>query len=350
MRYNKDEDEIIIKNYGVSPVVDWINKLPRRTIDSVQSRARRLGLSSTINRNQFTKAMASKPRFIPELSVAEDYNYEQLWEMAYAFQNTSKGMSTRRDIQDVYLDVNYVIGVVFVADGHIGAIDSPLDSFRHRIKLIAQEPRLYVVDCGDKIDNYRPTKYASGMFGELFPPALQKKLMENLYAELKGRWLAWVQGCHDEWSHDTDDFDLTEWMAESLGGVNLGHGGLLKLHVGEQVYEIAVRHKYRFNSSYNLTHAPKQLVRFEEKTADVAVVAHNHVTAVEYVTETDKPRVYIRPGSIKKADRYARSIGFYDTGDDLATVLFWPNKHQMMAFPNLDMALDVLQKLDNGSP
>jgi len=284
VRYTKKEDEVIIKNYGIRPVVEWLNQLPKRTMDSVHARARRMGLTSKITRTQFQKARAMKPRFIPEPFIAEDYDYEKLWEMAYGFQEASAGLSTRRTEQDVYLDVDYVIGVVFVADGHIGAIDSPLNYFRHRIKLIAQEPRLYTIDCGDKIDNYKPDKYAAGMFGELFPPAMQKRLMENLYSELKGKWLAWVQGCHDEWSHDTDDFDLTEWMASQFGGVNLGHGGLLRLHVGDELYEIAVRHKYRYNSSYNWTHAPKQLVRFDEKTADVAVVAHNHVTAVEYVT------------------------------------------------------------------
>jgi len=340
-RWTKEEDEILIKNYGLAPVVEWINALPNRSIDAAMSRGARLGLRSHLAGNQFR----TKPRFDPALPIVTDKNWEVLWEAASTFQEASSSLSTRREEQDVYLDVDHPIGVVCVADSHIGAIDTPLDYCKARIEKIAQYPFLYPADCGDKIDNYLPTSHASGMFGELFPPAMQKAVMENLYESLKGSWLWWIQGCHDDWSHQADDFDLTEWCAKQLGGVNLGFGGLVNLHVGEEVYKIAVRHKYRYNSSYNLTHTCKQLVRFEEKTADIAVVAHNHVTAVEYVTESDKPRVYIRPGSIKKPDRYARSLGFKNTGTDLATVILWPDKHQMMAFPDLDHAVDVFGNL-----
>ena len=157
-----------------------------------------------------------------------------------------------------------------------------------------------------------------------------------------------IQGCHDEWSHNADDFDLTKYMAKHLGCANLGFGGLVNLVVGTQEYKIAARHKYRYNSSYNWTHSPKQLVRFEEKTADVAVVAHNHVTAIEHTQEYDKDRVYVRPGSMKGADRWARSIGFKDSGKRMPCVVLWPDKRQMMTFMDLDQCADYMESLGLG--
>ena len=137
-------------------------------------------------------------------------------------------------------------------------------------------------------------------------------------------------------------------MAKHLGCSNLGFGGLVKLMVGKQEYQIAVRHKYKYNSSYNWTHAPKQLVRFDEKTADIAVVAHNHVTAIEHTEENDKDRVYIRPGSMKGADRWARSIGFSDSGKRMPCVVLWPNKRQMMTFMDLGQCADYMESLGLG--
>ena len=347
-KYTKSEDEIIVSNYGITPITLWADKLPTRTIDAIASRARRLKLKSGLIGNQITTGAYVKPTFIPDLPNPDGLTFEELWEAGVVFQHASKRLSTRQNTPTIHLDVDHPIAVCFVADTHIGALDTPLDVVRARFDLLEEYPWIYPAGCGDMTDNYVPTSHAAGMFGALFPPELQKELVENLYARLKGRWLWLIQGCHDEWSHNADDFDLTKYMSKNLGCVNLGFGGLVKLMVGAQEYQIAVRHKYRYNSSYNLTHAPKQLVRFDEQTADIAVVAHNHVSAIEQVQEKGKDRMYIRTGSMKGADRWARSVGFTDTGKNMPCVVLWPNKRQMMGFMDLEQCADYMQSLGLG--
>jgi hypothetical protein len=344
-RYIESEDVIIRENYGKHPVREWLSLLQNRTIDSVITRANRLGLSSGILGNQVTTGNYVKPKFTPELPNMNDLTFDELWEAAYAFQGASKSLSTRYDEVDVEIAVNHPIAICFIADTHIGNIDVPLDYVRSRFDLLEQYPFVYVAGCGDMIDNYLPTSHVEGMFGQLFPPELQKELVENLYSKLKGRWLWVIQGCHDDFSHKADDFDLAKHMGKYLGCANLGHGGMVNLLVGKQNYKIAVRHKYRFNSSYNPTHSPKQLVRFDYKNADIAVVAHNHVTAIEHSAEPDKDRIYIRPGSMKGPDRYARSLGFRDTGRQMPTVILWPDKRKMLAFMDLEQALEIFKNL-----
>ena len=348
MRYNEKEDNIIRENYGKKPVSLWKDKLPNRSPDSITGRAGRLGLKSGLIGNQTSQQKYAKPRFITNLPDPDGMTFEELWEAGVVFQKASGKLSTRQDKVEILLDVNHPIAVCFVADTHIGALDTPLDVVRARFDLLEEYPWIYPAGCGDMTDNYVPTSHAAGMFGALFPPELQKELVEHLYSRLKGRWLWLIQGCHDEWSHNADDFDLTKYMAKHLGCVNLGFGGLVKLVVGEQEYEIAARHKYRYNSSFNLTHAPKQLVRQDEKTADIAVVAHNHVSAIEQVQEKDKDRMYIRPGSMKGADRWARSVGFTDTGKNMPCVVLWHDKRQMMGFMDLEQCADYMESLGLG--
>ena len=343
-KWTKEEDEVILKHYGISPITEWCNELPKRSLSAITTRGYRLGLKT----GQVIKPKTVKPQFMQELRAPNEATFDELWEAAYAFQKASQELSTRQEAIDIHIAVDHPIAVCFVADTHIGAIDTPLDVVRSRFNLLEEYPFIYPAGCGDMTDNYVPSSHPAGMFGALFPPELQKELVENLYQKLKGRWLWLIQGCHDEWSHTADDFDLTKYMAKHLECPNLGFGGSVKLKVGEQTYNIAARHKYRYNSSYNLTHAPKQLVRFDEKDADIAVVAHNHVTAIEHVQENDKDRVYIRPGSMKGPDRWARSIGFTDTGKNMPCVVLWPNVRRMMSFMDLGDCVEFMDSIGYG--
>ena len=344
MKWNSDEDAIIFKHHNKEPLSEWSHLLPNRSLSAITTRVYRLGLST----GNTIKPKSVVPKFAPGIHVPDVNDFEKLWEAAYVFQSASSVLSTRVNEVDVTLDVSHPIAVCFVADTHIGSLDVPLDVVRSRFDVLEKYPYIFPAGCGDMVDNYIPTSHAAGMFGQIFPPELQKELVENLYSKLMGRWLWLIQGCHDEFSHTADDFDLTKYMSKHLGCANLGFGGLVNLTVGEQTYKIAARHKYRFNSSSNPLHTCMQLVRFDEKTADVAVVAHNHITAILHNNENDKDRVYIRPGSMKGADRWTRSVGYTETGRSMPCVVFWPDKRQMMTFMDLEQCVDFMESIGLG--
>lgn len=331
--YSQDEIDIVKKHYGVIPVHEIKRKyLPHRTNGSIRGKATRLGLTSDIT--------TQKVRYDQPLHNLNEMTFDELWEATFKFQNSSLALRTRFDEVNVYLDVDKPIGIPFIADVHIGAVSTPLEFLRERFSLMVKHDWMYPIGVGDKIDNYLPSKHPQGMFGMLFPPELQKQLVEDLYSQMKGRWIAITQGCHDEFSHETDDFDFTKYMADKLGCVNLGFGGLINLHVGEQLYKIAVRHKYRYNSSLNYTHTCKRLREKEYPDADIVCVAHNHVSAVEHLEHTDKDRLYIRPGSVKTPDRWTRSIGYSDSGSGLPIIMLWPDKRRMLHFFSIEDAVD----------
>lgn len=153
-----------------------------------------------------------------------------------------------------------------------------------------------------------------------------------------------VKNCHEEFSHDADDFDFTKYLASAVGAANMGFGGQVNLYVGEQLYQIALRHKYRYNSSFNYTHTCKRLREREYPNADIVCVAHHHQATIEQMAHSDKDRIYIRPGSMKGPDRYARSLGYTDTGSQIPTVILWPDKRKMLSFLNLEDAIEVVKE------
>jgi len=335
-RWTKEEISILKENYGVSPIREWTHLLPNRPWTAIQNKASRIGLSSWIR----------GPQYKHETGIINGESLDELWEAAYAFQQASLRLRSRTDPVEVWLDVDYPIALAFIADLHIGAITVPLDHVRQRFEMMVEFDHLYAISAGDTTDNYLPQRHPQGMFSTMFPPEIQKELVIDLYRKMYGRWIALVQGCHEEFSHMTDDFDFTKYAAHQLDCANLGFGGLIKLTVGEQLYNIAVRHKYRYNSSLNPTHTCKRLVELEYPEADIACVAHHHRAAINQLAHRDKDRIYIRPGSLKGPDRFARSLGYTDTGSQIPVVILSPDKRQMLPYFDLDQALDAMRYLE----
>ena len=341
-KWTKEELGILMKNYGKIPAVQIADKLPDRTTTSILRKAQRLGLRSSLGGNQYTT-----PRFDARIKsgLPDTADLGRLFDAIYEFQNASKKLSTRVDEATVEIDTGRPIAVGFLADAHIGAITCRYKELVERFELMVDTPGFYLFSVGDTIDNYQPQPHSSGMFGQLIPPELQKELVENLYTKMKGRWLGAVQGCHEEWSHEADDFDWTKYLSDKLGCPNLGFGGFVDLKVGKQEYKIHLRHKYRFGSSVNLTHTVKRM-REQLGDFDVGCVAHHHQAAIEQVYQGDGvDRIFIRPGSFKNGDRYSRMLGFKDTGAQIPTVVFYPDRRLMIPFLHLEQAAEFMKNV-----
>ena len=233
VRWNREEIDVLVKNFGIRPIREWANELPSRTWASIQAKGSRMGLVSDLR--------GPVPRYSKSPEITGE-TLDDVWEKAYQFQEAARKLSTRQDDLDVYLDVDYPIALAFIVDLHIGAVTVPLDYVRERFQRMVDFEQLYAISVGDTIDNYLPQKHPQGLFSMLFPPELQKELVLNLYRMLYGRWIALIQGCHEEFSHAVDDFDFTKYAAHQLNCANLGFGGLIRLHVGEQQYNIAAYH------------------------------------------------------------------------------------------------------------
>ena len=332
------EIDTLKKHYGVIPVRDIMSKLPGRTWDSVGGKAKRLGLVSSIYRRKSSHSIS--PSDLPQTD-----DLSELWDAITTLQSASLKQSTRLDHVDTTINISEPIAVGFLADVHIGALTCKYTDFLNRFDAIVNTPNFYLFSVGDTIDNYLPGRHPSGMFAQLVPPELQKQLIEDVYSKMRGRWLGMVQGCHAEFSHDADDFDWTKYLSHKVGAPNLGFGGSVTLTVGHQPYEIMLRHKYRFNSSLNVTSSVKRM-REQLGDFDVGCISHFHQAAVEQAIMGDGvDRVFIRPGSFKGSDRWSRSMGYSDAGAYIPTVVLYPDRRLMIPFLHLEQAILFMESL-----
>ena len=143
----------------------------------------------------------------------------------------------------------------------------------------------------------------------------------------------------------SDDFNFAEYLSSKLKCPNLGFGGLIHLRLGKKrriQYDIGVRHRYRFNSSFNLTHCVKRM-REQLFDFDIGAIAHGHVPTVEHCWVAGKDRVFIRTGSFKDPDRYAQKIGFNGSAHCIIpAVKLYPRKRRIQAYFDVFQIADEL--------
>ena len=334
--WTKFEVNYIKKEYNSEPGrIHEIATALGRTYDSIATKANRLGIKGGITR-------------VRHLGVNPN-EYEDLEELWGAIQHVQKyAQKLDNEVTNPVVNFSHIdhpILLWFLADAHVGAMNAEYDALEKRVEYLATINHGYGISVGDTTDNFLPSRIPQGMFKQIIPPSLQRQLIEHQFIKLQGKWLAVVEGNHENRSADVDDFHFSSQLARRLHCYNMGHGGLLTLKLGEQSYEIAMRHKFNKNSYMNPTHAPMQMRRLNYPSADIAIVAHNHQAAITEVHEPTKNRVYIRPGSFKGPDSYSRSVGFIETPHCIPSVILYPEKRMMLPFLNLDAAVTTFESI-----
>ena len=337
--WSEEQTKYLGENYGKETAVE-ISKKIGRTPGAVRGRAVRQGLRSnlTVTSKKATVQFMDKKHFPTEQEI------DKIWKDVEEAQEASDITFTHQDEATIKIDTDKPIIFVSLADLHVGAETCRYKELRETVEYLSTLNNVFIGSIGDTVDNYLPVWHPEGMFSNVLNPEKQKMLVEYLYNKLKGKILFVINGCHDESSHMTDCFDWSKYLQSKYDCVNLGFGGFINLVVGEQTYRICARHKYRFNSSLNLTHVCKRM-RTEFGDFQIGIVAHNHQAAIEQLTFPDGDRIFIRPGSFKKPDRFARQLGFLDTGSQMPSVILYPNKRVMLPFLNLSDGLEILNKL-----
>jgi hypothetical protein len=286
--------------------------------------------------------MNEKIKFENLKEPPDNEKMKKIWDTLKEFQQETRKFETAMQEVEIHIKDNRPIAIAFLADIHIGAISTDHEALERVLNLIGNVDGFYIISCGDTIDNYLPSFHAAGSFEAIIAPELQKRFVEWLYTKIVEKIIAIVQGCHDEASHLTDDFDWTKYLSEKFQCPNLGFGGFINLKLGEQKYRIGAWHRIRrFNSYKNLTHIVKRCLEVFGDF-DVGCVAHNHISAIEVEDTTAKTRVYIRPGSFKEADRWARQMGYASTPARVPIVILYPDQKKMVPFQDFEEAIRYL--------
>lgn len=243
----------------------------------------------------------------------------------------------KKQNRDVHIDFKgpFVL-LCFVADIHIGNLGTDYTAARLQAEQIAGCRYAFAVGAGDYIDNFIRAQILEPLINQTTSPKQQLQLLREYISFFAGKLMLMVSGNHDRWSKEVSGLDFLASLAKDNLIQYSPDTFDINIYVGKILYELCVRHRYRFNSSFNLTHTVKQLFKNGEKQFDIGVVAHLHEPALETCYIQDREVVCVRPGTYKTADTFSRKIGYNAGRTVMPCVALDTSKKRMVPFFHLE--------------
>lgn len=274
----------------------------------------------------------------------EEINIAQLWADAEGINNRLIEYHKNLPYFDVEIRDSKPISISFLSDQHI-APNSPcdLEKMHKDAELIATIDGAYAILGGDGVDNH--IKHRAATLHQRTPPGTQWQLYDYYLSLFKDSILVMVSGNHDDWTMDFAGIDMVGTLAKKNKLHYAPDAAYVNLSLNGQPYLVAMRHQYRFNSQLNLGHTVKRWYDQGEVPFDVGCVGHHHEAHFELFYRHGLDRLALRPGSYQIHSTYARRYGFNYSKPVSPTVVFWPDRREMMAFKDVHQGVEYLSFL-----
>lgn len=286
----------------------------------------------------------------PELTIEDaraeaDDVIERLWAAADAAFDAEEALETEQDRVDVQVDTQVPIGLFAIGDVHLGSSGVNPRTVRALVDAVAEVDGLYTVLNGDLIEGGLPGCPDSLRADQVLKVEWQRRLAANIAERLSGHCIGVTCGQHEFFTQRASEFDFAAYLAKCANAPYLGPGGDFHIDVGGYVYTVAVWHKYQGNSIYDATAGAKRLCA-EKGPFDVSIVADRHAPAAsEEFRNGDRMRVFLRGGTLKMHDSYAKSLGYMNSAMQFPFVILWPGERKMWRTGDLQEGLEYLAYL-----
>ena len=236
------------------------------------------------------------------------------------------------------------IAVAFTSDQHISP-GNTVDFARMRAdaELIRDTPGLYCCLGGDGVDNHILIR--SAMMAARSQPHDQYRLYNYYLGILAEKVMAVISGNHDAWTDQVAGIDMVSSLADANKLCYSPAEARIECTVGGYPYKLAMRHQYRFNSSFNMLHAVKQWYRMGDEPFDIGVICHHHEPEVGTFESHGMTRWAARPGAYQISSSYTRQYGWNSTYPTNPTFVLFPGVREVVPFQDMRRAADYLTKL-----
>lgn len=304
-------------------------------------------IARTLGKRQSKIAEFPKPEFIEPNLPNEDMEDAEIWNsMETRFEKYARKFFAENKIK-VKLDTDKWIGIALFADQHFGHEGVDYIKARQDAEIIRDNPYMFAVLAGDMIDNFIKTNILEAIINATNPPKTQMKLsryyLETLTPE---KIIAAISGNHDLRTKEVSGLDVISELMKTKRVHYSPYEFLLELEIGTQTYTIYMRHKYRFNSNFNLTHSCKQLLKEGDYDADVVALAHTHTADWETFLYKGKTTIALRPGTYKVCDPFNRKAGYKTPQPIMPVLVFNPNKRFIQVLDDIEMASEFLTNIN----
>ncbi|MGI5892809.1 MAG: hypothetical protein ACOX7H_08825 [Bacillota bacterium] len=275
----------------------------------------------------------------PTIEDIDEY-YNQLKRMNKVIMQ----LESKQTVANISIDDTKPIGLAFWGDWHLGA--KGVDYEQHDIdtELIAKTDGLYVIGMGDYKDNANAFVHPASTYEDIATTDMQDKIVQRIFDRTADKHIVTIRGCHDDWDKRNSNKDFVQSLCDITGAVNLWHGGIINLTVGQEEYRIGARHKYKNESGLNTTNTQRNFIN-EFGHCDIVAVAHKHFAELQHTRRMGEETIYLRSGTYKQYDEFGQKLAGYEGAYGVPVVILMPDRHEMIPVRNLELAAEFLDKL-----
>lgn len=270
-------------------------------------------------------------------------------------QEYAERISPSKTEAHVPLNTEYPFGVYATGDWHLWSEGFMAKQWEEDMNKIFEQPNAGILEMGDPIEN--------GVFSPLVyeqqgPPYMQVQTLNDFCKEAvsKGKWLGGIGGNHpDEWMLKNGGLEFFQMFMDPTAFPRLREGGFFNFEFATgQVYRFLAKHRTRYNSSMNPTHANRRMLE-KFGFADVVLRGHTHEKDlnVTHVMKDGKnlPVLLGVTGTYTGYGRFPMQRGFTESPVGGLFIVLHPKKRQMQGFVNLQEGIDFLNMtLDSYDP
>lgn len=281
------------------------------------------------------EAAARAPVTVKERPSDEEYEaFFQLLEAADAAKGALS--PTQESTEFTAPEPGMPVAFAYTGDWHCGAGGVRYDLLRRDLEVIRETDGLYAVGMGDWLEGVNvTTKAASALYSGLFNDGgFQEVYVVTRAKVLRGKWVAILSGNHDEWIYRAAGITRMDQFAAELDAPHFSQGGgTVFVNVGGQRYTVGVRHNAQGNSQLNTTNAQRRAFDSwpEWDNCHAIVLAHLHFNDLHIQPRRGRRCVYLRSGTYKTVDGYARDHGYVPEWGVPLTI-FLPDEERVIAF------------------
>ena len=249
---------------------------------------------------------------------------------------------------------NLPVGLACLPDPQIGGSGTAYNLMIRDAEIISNTEGLWPLCPGDVVENFiTPGKLAAASRGNVIQPDLQWDMAKDWIRRMRPkrpgdrRRMIIVPGNHDDFSISMASVEPLREIAEDLQAAYL-RGSVARITFSFPSgtrYDIAFAHKFRMHSTLNLTHRPKQMIRFEAQWADIAIVGDRHEAAWEYCRMSNTDRVVVACDTYKCVDFFAASLNYSPARAIVPVIILSGDKKHMQVFSDLESGAAYLTHL-----
>lgn len=258
-----------------------------------------------------------------------DEDVERLWSHAESYQyQTRKQRNTEWDYH-LDLKTDLPVLIAWVADMHIGHLNSDLRKIRADLLTVRNTEGMYVIFGGDDGENTTSSRAHHGAHHErLLDTKAERRFVEHALT-LPGhdKVLGVGEGNHTDRSVQDDGESWLRRMCEVNGLHYYGYRQRFNIKVGRHQYQIICAHRHR-GGGMDKTRPAKKLMD-EWGDADAVLVGHRHDPATSQEEVRQSTRIFAQAGSYKSSDHYSESHGFAPSKAAMPGLILWPDTRRV---------------------